>query len=405
MLFRGLLLVILTFTSLYAKNIYLVTDVSQKMNKEELNDLIKLSIPKDNKLYSNKDHFTGILLTEKKRKKIDALYVPKNKNKKKNSVFFKKYAQYIKMIKKTKSANTKKLQISSDIILLIDTSGSMKNLMNSVRDSLSYLIQHKGKVNRVAIITFDGHKKHKASKRSHLVQDFSLDRKELLHSLSKIKHSRYNTYLGAGLERSLNLMSSSSAERKIIYLVSDGDSINDTKLADAQIQRAKSNKVDVKVIAIGGASINLLKKYSTSGYVYNATQGDLNSVLSKVHKNHDKIFENLALLSKGPFKKNKGEDGILIINSTMMHVSDVTDFYIVPNLKSTRFLKETNERLSKESLEIDFHGLNVYIRLLGNPDASKENELNLFWKRFIDGHNGTLKHISKDALTSEDITG
>jgi Mg-chelatase subunit ChlD len=405
-MFKLILVVVSLIVTVYAKKIVVVSDTSQGMSKAEAKEVLALTDPRTSTLYKSKDKYFGYIFTEAGRMKTEGIYVSKSVSKKRNKKFFvENYAKYFKGIKSGISKKSKKLYKQRDIVFLIDTSGSMKknNLLENLKASLKYLVLNKNDKVRISLVTFDGYKNFPKRKNSRVILNFTSNKNDINTSLKSIKISKYDTYLGDGLNLSLDLLENKNTQNKSIFIITDGDTINDEKFALKQMQRANASNVTVKVVAVGGANVSLLRKFSSNGYVYDATSSDLKEELLLANKNDDTLIENFVTLSNRVFTNNTSSNDMMIIYSTMNQVSNLVDFYLVPNLSDGSFYKEMKKKMKENSMNINFGGLKMYIKLLGNPTAQRENELYIFWKRFIEDHNGTLARLSKDALTLEEF--
>ena len=395
---------LLFVTFLEAKNIVVVTDLSQGITGKEGIEVMNIINPKKSPIFKENDKFYGYVFTEKGRKKTIGTYVDKGTSKKKWRAFYKKqYETYFQVVKQGVKRTLVQEKVEKDIVFLIDSSGSMKknNIIKNVKRTLDNLVNEKGEKVNVAIVTFDGHESFEQSKNARVLLEFTNSHKEILNTINSLQFSNFNTFLGSGLELSFNLLEKRNTKSKRIFIVSDGDNIYDETHALDQMKRA--NNIEVQPIAVGGASISTLKNFSTSGNVYDATRGDMKTLVVEKSNYQDTLFQNFAALTNSVFKKNKSNDDVLIVYSTMMEVSDLYDFYMIPNLSDGPFYRELKQKLQDEHLKIDFNGMKVYVRLLGNPSAKKENELRIFWERFIEDHNGEVSNINKEVLTIDEM--
>ncbi len=391
--------------SLFSKNIILLTDVSQGLSKNdarEINNLIKPSKEEDGDIYQNGDNVIYYIMTENDRKPVKGRFVDFYQDKKKHIKFYKKvYNKYAKGLKHFKKINATEKVLSRDIVLLLDTSGSVnrQEIVKYINKQLVNISDNKGKNVSIAIVTFNGHESLRNMDKAQLIQNFTNNFNETKSTLKNLKFSNLKTYMGSGFELSLNILSKSNAERKMILLVSDGLDISDEE--NLKMQLNKANQVNIDVMAVGGASIDKLKEISTDGYVYNTTTFVLEDVIMKSASKKDPILDNFASISSNVFSKCSGDD-IFIIYSSMMERGEDYDFYTIGDLSSRPFYDELNSKLENNS-NIDFKGMNVYVKLTGNPSAKKENELRSFWKQFIMDHNGKLAIFSKDPLEIDSL--
>ena len=409
---RILFLLIVVTIYVGAKNIVVITDMSQGIQAKEASEVMGLINPNCNKpspIYENNDKFYGYIFTENGRLKKSGTYKDKSTSLSSCKKFFGGvYAVYFKTVKKglTKGHKPGSSSDAKDIVFLIDTSGSMKknDVEQSIKDALDKSVSVKGEKVNIALVTYDGHQSFDKLDNSRVLLDFTNDISKISRAIDSIEFSNFNTLLGDGLALSIGILNKRKTKSKMIVLLSDGDKVFNKKFALDQMQYAKKNHIIVKPFAIGGASISTLSEFSSNGKVYDVTSNDFGDVILPPKSEHkDTLFQNFASLSSAVFKKNTSKDGVLIIYSNMMETSDLYDFNMIPNLSDDLFFNEVKEKLHKEHLNIDFNGMKVYVRLTGNPSAKKENELIIFWKRFIKEHNGKVEFISKDDLTLDEM--
>ena len=408
--FRLLVVIVVSLVSLEAKNIVIITDIAQGISKTEGKEVMTLINPKIKEgqpsIYEDGDHFYGYVFTEKGRKKTAGKFVARSTQRKLyNNFYNKQYVPYFKVVKAGVKQTIGKQHIAKDILFLVDTSGSMK--MNTqiakIKKTIKSFVASKDKKVNVSIVVFDGHKSFDDNENARLILDFTNSNSKINSAIDKISYSNFNTLYDAGFKKAFEVFKTRNLKDKIVFLVSDGaDTGNSSNITE--IKKSMENMgIKIKPIAVGGASMNTLKKFSTNGNVYDATRGDMQSAIQENTNTNDPLFEKFAALSNSVFKKNKSKDDLLIIYSTMMEKSDFYDFYVVPNLSDDLFYNEVEEKLKKEYLNINFNGMKVYVRLTGNPSAKRENQLTIFWKRFIEEHDGKLGSISKDTLTLDEM--
>jgi Mg-chelatase subunit ChlD len=394
------------FVSLEAKNIVVVTDISQGITKNEGIEVMTLINPKKSPIYGDGDRFYGYVFTEKGRKKTNAKFVSRGTNRGEwNKFYNKQYVPYFKVVKAGVKQTIGKKHIAKDILFLVDTSGSMKmnTQIDKIKKTIKSFVASKDKKVNVSIVVFDGHKSFNENENARLVLGFTNNSSKINSAIDKISYSNFNTLYSAGFKKAFEVFKERNLKDKIVFLVSDGADIENSSNV-AEIKKSMENMgIKIKPIAVGGASMNTLKKFSSNGNVYDATRGDMQSAIQENSNANDPIFEKFAALSNSVFKKNNSKDDLLIIYSGMMEKSDFYDFYVVPNLSDDLFYNELKEKLKKDHLNIDFNGMKTYVRLIGNPSAKKENELTIFWKRFIEEHNGKVGVISKDTLTLDEM--
>jgi uncharacterized protein YegL len=411
-MFKKLVLIgiISLLSVVYGKNIVVFADVSKGIDIKEAKELVTLIDPRISpSIYEDGDKVYGYILNETKRSIVRKLYVSKSTSRKGYQEFVKKfYFVYFKALKKY-AQNTRKIRknkIGQDIVFLVDTSGSMQKnkIVNNVKSALKNIVRYKGKKVNIAIVTYDGHSSLSASANSRIVLNFTNNKQKILQAIDSLQFSHMNTLLGDGLKSAIELLQDRATKHKSILMITDGDNIADSQKALQEKKNADKMNIKIKPIAVGGASLTMLKQFSSTGRVYDLTSDDLADVTMVERNFKDNILSNFASLSAGVFSKNKkDEKNILIIYSTMMERSNLYDFYQIPNLSDGLFYKELIQKLKDENLQIDFHGMEVYVKLIGEPTAQKENQLRIFWERFINDHGGKSKFFSKDSLTIDEL--
>lgn len=399
-----ILTVLILGVGVLSSSTYVVVDIAQGILKSEYNELGKLTLPtiKDKKnIYTHKEEVYLYYFGSKVEGSTDFTYLKRDRDedgwkesKKSFNTFFGKVKKY---------GAKKRKKVSSNIIFLVDTSGSMKknDVMYDVKNTIKYLINAKSKKAKVAIVSFDGKKNMKESTRAKVLTNFSTSKSKLNSVVDSIKPSRYDTFLGSGLSRVERLLSRVDTKNTIVLLFTDGKAVNDKSKALKIIKRFKSNGVKLKVVAVGGADVDMLKSFSTTGYVFNATSNDLKSMAYGMSVGNDELFLRLNnFLDNSP---KMGENDRLIIYSSMMNVDAQSDFFIVPNLSSKNFYKEMKNINKERSINIQLHGAKVYVRLTGKMNATRVNNLKIFYKRFFKEAGGKLKYFSNSSLSKSKI--
>jgi uncharacterized protein YegL len=322
----------------------------------------------------------------------------------KESLWQSAYKTHRKFFKGIKPAiNVKKELIRANIIFLVDTSGSMikNDLIGDVKDTMHYLVDSKSKKAQVSIITFDGKNGMSDDKKSKILLKYEKDKNKLHNMIDKIEASHNDTFLGSGLKKVKRVLSSSPKNKTVVMIFTDGKEINDNKLALIMINKLKRQNINVKVVAVGGADVDMLKKFSSSGFVYNATARDLRGIVEDISINNDDIFLRLNSFMKNspkPTKKDK-----FIFYSSMINVDNSTDFNIVPNIASKEFYDEVMKHNQANSLDFNFNGARVFVRLTGVMNAEDVNKLRIFWSRFFKDHGAKLEFFGNTNLNKNKL--
>ena len=402
-MFKIIVAFMLSVGLLQAKS-YIVADIAQGMSAKEYNELGRLTYPdkKDKKnIYKNQEDVFLYSFNSLHALSSDFVYMRRDKDEDAYKDAKRSFNKFFSQVKKHGVKKHKK--VGSNIIFLVDTSGSMKKngVMYDVKNTIKYLINAKSKKSKVAIVSFDGKKNMKESSRAKILSDFTTSKAKLNKVVEKIQPSRYDTFLGSGLSRVEQLLSTVDTKKTIVLLFTDGKAVDDKAKALQIIKRFKSSGVKLKVVAVGGADVDMLKSFSTTGYVFNATSSDLKSMTEGMSAGDDALFLRLNSFLENSPKIGKADR--LIIYSSMMNVDAQSDFYIVPNIASKNFYKEMMKINKARSVNIKLHGAKVYVRLLGKMDATKVNNLKIFYKRYFKEAGGELKFFANSALSKSKL--
>lgn len=402
-MYKILLTLLLTLGFLNA-NTYVVVDIAEGLTKAEYNEAGMLTYPErltDKDIYKHEESVYLYSFNDKNSLSTSFVYYDRSKaemNHKKGKNEFNGFFAELK-----KHGVKKNKQVSSNIIFLVDTSGSMKknNVMEDVKSTIKYLINAKSKNAQIAVVAFDGKKNMPESKRAKILSGFEGSKSKLLSIVDTIEPSKYDTFLGSGLSRVESLLTSIDTKNTMVLLFTDGKAVDDHDNALKTIERFKQNGIKLKVVAVGGADVDMLKSFSTTGYVFNATSSDLQSMAYGMSAGNDEIFLRLNnFLDNSPALTPNDR---LIIYSSMMNVDAQSDFYIVPNIASQNFYNEMKKINKERHVNINFNGAKVYVRLLGEMSASQVNNLKIFYKRFFKDANADLVFFGNSQLSKEKL--
>jgi len=394
----------LIITLSLSANTYIMVDIAQGITKKEWKELGGLAYPdkKDKQnIYTDKEKIFLYSFNEYNVLAKDLTYRNRNKKESQWRDTHKKYNSFFSQLKKY--GVKKRNYITSNIIFVVDTSGSMKknNVIQEVKSTIEYLIDSKSKKAKVAIVTFDGKKGMKESQKARVVSSFTKSKAKLLSVVDEIKPSRYDTFLGAGLSKVKHLLAQSGAKKTLILLFTDGKAVDDKEKALKIISEFKTNGIKLKVVAVGGADVEMLKSFTTTGYVFNATSNDLKSMTHGISVANDEIFlRQDSFLENTPPLTNKDR---LIIYSSMMNVDAQSDFYIVPNISSTTFAKEMQTINNKRGLNPKFNDAKIYVRITGKKNGSEVNKLKIFWKNYFKEHGGNIHFFANAPLSKSKL--
>ena len=400
-------IVLFVFAVSAAADTFLLLDLSKGMRSSEYKEAGRLTyvyLKQDKSIYNINEHVytfafkQSILFSGR-----PFVYYPKNKNEgyykkaqRKHLSFFKKIRRGIK--------SPRKDRINANVVFVVDTSGSMvskkRDYLSDVKFAMQKLVRNKSPKARVSIVTFDGKKFMKNSARSKIIADNITSKEELLKKIASIKVSRYDTYLGSGLQKAFTLLPRNSKRKSVVMIFTDGNEINDFQEAKREFKKFKRNNIDVKVVAVGGANVSMLKEFSTSGYVFNATSNDLQDIIKQVSTNSDEIF--LAFDNFFGIHQPKKGDRI-IIYSSMQNIDAVSDFTLVPNVASKAFYEELKKQNKARGINIRLDGVDVYVRVIGEQRFEDVKKLKLFWGRFFKDTGANLKFFADTTLQKEDL--
>ena len=401
------MLVFLLFTTLFAwGDTFVFVDLSKGMSKAEYNELGQLTLFKSRQkktIYQNHEKVYFYAFKGNTKLKTRAIYSEKKigearykANKKKFLIFFKKLKRGVKAPKKGK--------LYGNVYFLVDTSGSMvtkkQNHLREVKKAMQHLVKNKAKKTKVSIVIFDGKSRMSPERRSKILAENVTDKAQLLSIIQSIKVSRNDTFLGSGLKKVEDILPLDTKGKNTVMIFTDGAKINDEKVAKAEIEKLKNAKVDVKVVAVGGADVAMLKRFSTSGYVYNATSTDLQTIIKDIGTSSDEIVLNLDNFFDGLAIK-KGDR--VILYSGMKNVDNISDFELVPNLASKDFYREFKHQNEQRGIDLDLHGADVYVRVLGDESLTKVKQLKTFWSYFFADANARIKYFKNEALTKDEL--
>jgi uncharacterized protein YegL len=387
------------FTFLQA-NTFIVVDIAQGIEKKEYKEVGRLTIPnrKTSKdIYTHKEKVFLYSFNATNAISQEFVYLQRDKDEdgfKEGVGTFKKFFAKIK-----KYGIKKKKVVGSNIIFLIDTSGSMKKngVLEDVKNTMKYFINAKSTKAKIAIVTFDGKRHMKESKRAKVLTGFEKSKVKLLRIIDNIEASKNDTFLGSGLSRVQSLLSQVNNKKTMILLFTDGRAVDDKSKALSIIQNFKNNNVKLKVVAVGGADVDMLKSFSTTGHVYDATSTDLKTLFVSMGVGSDEIFLRLNNFFENSPKLTKNDK--IIIYSSMMNVDSANDFFIVPNISSKRFYKEAEEINDNRSVHLQLNGAKVYIRLLGKMNATQVNNLKIFYKHYFRDAGGEVIFFANSSLS------
>ena len=398
--------VMLWMATLVNGDVSVFVDLSKGMSSDEFKELASVTLPKKHTkdtIYHNGEKVHLYAFKGTHTLKVDFVYYPSNVDEERYKDAKKRFLKFFSKVKKSKK-RPKKERINANVVFVVDTSGSMVNsrhdYLSSVKEAMRELVKNKAKKAKISIITFDGKKSMKNQKRSKVIVANETSKKRLLKAINSIEVSRYDTFLGSGLQKAQTLLSQKSKRKNVVMIFTDGAEVNDYDLALKKVAKLKKEGIAVKVVAVGGADVEMLQKFSSSGYVFNATKADLQSIIKDVSMSTDEIVLRLDdFLSMAPMKKGDR----FLIYSSMENIDNISDFSLIPNVSSKVFYKEFEEQNKQRGIAIDFGGSQVYIRVIGDATPSQTKQLKTFWNRFMKEHNAALRYFSASALQQSEV--
>ena len=385
---------------------FVFVDLSKGMSKKEFNELGRLTLPEkkqDETIYKNGEKVYLYGFKGTRTLKGSFVYYASNINTKGYEQATTMYATFFSKVKKLKK-RVKKEKIDANVVFVVDTSGSMvssrHDYLASVKEAMGELIKNKAKKAKISIVTFDGKDSMKSTQRSRVVIANETSKKRLLDAIEQIRVSKNDTFLGSGLQKAEGLLPKRSKRKNVVMIFTDGAEVNDYDLALRKVQTLKKNGVAVKVVAVGGADVAMLQKFSSSGYVFNATKADLQGIIKDVSVSTDEIV--LRLDDFLSMASPKAGDRFLIYSS-MENIDNISDFSLVPNVSSKQFYKEFSEQNKQRGIAIDFGASQVYVRVIGDVTPSQGKKLKIFWEQFMKDHNAKLRYFSKSPLQQSEV--
>ncbi len=402
-MFRFLLILLMT-AAVNASTHYIVVDLSKGMSKTEYNELGKLTyVQKKDGLYSNGDKVKLLAFKGNKNIKKSFIYYERDIKEKGYKKAKKKHLSFFKQIEKGLKKPKKSL-VKANVVFVVDTSGSMVtkrgDLLRKVKNSMKSFIKNKSRSAEVSIITFDGKKRQKEHARSHIVAQNVTNKVQLYRIVDNIQVSKYDTFLGSGLKKVSHVLPVNSKLKNIVMIFTDGAEINDYDTAKAELEKLKKEDIEVKVVAVGGADVEMLKAFSTSNYVYNATSNDLQNIIKDVSTNSDELIVKL----NNYFDTNDLRPGdSVLVYSTFINIDSISDFSLIPNLSSKDFYNELQMQNKKRNVRLDLGGASFYGRIIGNSSSEKVNNLKGFWKPFMTDSNAVLKYFDSAPLSYDEM--
>jgi len=150
-------------------------------------------------------------------------------------------------------------------ILIVDTSGSMSELLPEIKDALADFIDYLGERDRTSLIVFNDTVK--------TVVPFTADKEKLLQELRSLRISGRTTELYYAVYKGLEAMQSPGLpDRKVVLVISDGKDEGTAYTLDDCIGAANESRVDVLGLGIAAKQptflLNLQRLAEMTGGIY-----------------------------------------------------------------------------------------------------------------------------------------
>lgn len=170
-----------------------------------------------------------------------------------------------------------------DIVIALDVSASMlardlePNRLEAVKNVASEFIQHRPN-DRIGLVVYAGE--------SYTKTPLTTDKSIVLRSLADVEYSELlegGTAIGMGLATSVNRLKNSTAESKVVILLTDG--MNNAGFIDPKIATELATEFGIKVYTIGvgsnGTALSPVALLPNGQFQYARTKVEMNEELMK----------------------------------------------------------------------------------------------------------------------------
>jgi Mg-chelatase subunit ChlD/ribosomal protein L40E len=164
---------------------------------------------------------------------------------------------YVKVLQKRIPLAARREQRGSDIVLVLDRSGSMNHVLvrgeskdiskiDLAKDASSKFVNMLSENDRIALITFSGN--------AELKVELTNDRVKVINNINSLT-AQGSTAMGDAMRLALNVLKKSSSERKVIVLLTDGCHNSGRETPEAVLRDAKEMKIPIFTIGIGTGEV------------------------------------------------------------------------------------------------------------------------------------------------------
>ncbi|WP_160499666.1 MucBP domain-containing protein, partial [Paenibacillus dendrobii] len=247
--------------------------------------------------------------------------------------------------KVTLTVEGKNIKTTSDVVLVIDRSGSMDNYsrMTNAKEAANKFVDNllfKDSTTRVAVVTFDESSSEVSSFKS------ASEKEALKSAIKKITVSSNGTNIQAGLNKARTMLGESKAQNKVIVLLSDGEPTYSYKAKNASASEWPENKYnfalsDFNYSTILGSGGDYSLKYKG---IFGITKDETYTV--KGYKVPD---NGIGTLSEAKFAKDSGI-GIYSIGLEVGNNNNAT--YVLNTVQNKGYYTSSSADLSKVFSEL-----------------------------------------------------
>jgi Mg-chelatase subunit ChlD/ribosomal protein L40E len=160
---------------------------------------------------------------------------------------------YVKVLQKRIPLAARREQRGSDIVLVLDRSGSMNHVLvkgvrkiDLAKDASSKFVNMLSENDRIALITF--------STNAELKVELTNERVKVINNINSLT-AQGSTAMGDAMRLALNVLKKSSSDRKVIVLLTDGCHNSGRETPEAVLRDAKEMKIPIFTIGIGTGEV------------------------------------------------------------------------------------------------------------------------------------------------------